>query len=376
MRIDSFTYEPEQIDTFVHFGYELYDGDEQWIPPLESELRHQLSPEFDFFSDGDNRHRHFIAMENGKPLGRVTAMVNSHLRTPEGERVGTVGFFETIEEYDVAEQLLSTAIQWLHEDGRVQKVWGPMNFDIWHNYRFMTRGFDRTLFLGEPYNKPYYPEYFSAFGFQTRAEWDTLEVEGRGFLERMIARGEKRYQLLAERGYTFKPFSRRLSERDVLRLHAVLSSSFSRFPGFTPVSPDEFARLFAAGQSGLKPELSCFCYNENGELAGFAAAFIDLGEAVRVMHGRQDLPARFRFIRSRHHADRINFYIGGITPEEEARRSGLGRAGFYFVIKQMLDAGYESLILTLRLKGNSSRALPGRDAPQPQREYALFEMAL
>jgi len=376
MRIDSFTYEPEQIDAFVRFGYDLYEGDENWIPPLESELRHQLSQEFEFFADGDNRHRHFIAMDNGRPLGRVTAMINSRLRSPDGEGVGTVGFFEAIENYDVAAQLLNAALEWLREDGRAQKVWGPMNFDIWHSYRFMTRGFDRSRFLGEPYNKPYYPKYFAAYGFQPCAEWDTLEVNGRELLERMIARGEKRFALLMERGYRFEPFARRLPESDVLQLHNVLSSSFARFPGFTPISPDEFARLFAAGRSGLKPQLSCFCYNENGEIAGFAAAFVDLGEAVRAMGGRHDLPARFRFLRSRHRANRINFYIGGITPEEEARRSGLGRAGFYYVIKQMLDAGYESLILTLRLKGNYSRALPGRDAPQPQREYALFETNL
>lgn len=376
MRIESFTHEPGQVDAFVRFGYELYQGDANWIPPLESELRHQVSRDFEFFADGANQQRQFIATQNGSVVGRASAMLNARLRDAEGEPVGTVGFFESVQDYGVAEALLKSAIGWLSERGRVRKVWGPMNYDIWHGYRFMTSGFDQALFLGEPYNKPYYPEYFTTFGFRPCAEWDSVAVTGRETLEQMIARGGKRYELLRERGYRFEAFHPGQWDQEVAKLHTVLSSSFARFPGFTSISPEEFARLFASGRRGIHPRLSCFVYNEADELAGFAAAFLDLGAAVRTMRGRQDWLARLRFLGARRNADRVNFYIGGITPQEEARGTGLGRAGFYYVIHQMLALGYESLLLTLRLKGNPSRALPGKFAPTPQREYTLYELAL
>jgi hypothetical protein len=376
MRIDSFTFEPEQTDEFVRFGYDLYREDSNWIAPLESELRHQLSPGFDFFADPENRHRHFLATENGRVLGRVSAMLNSRLRNPEGELVGTVGFFESEPDYGVAEQLLRAALHWLAEQGRVRKVWGPMNFDIWHGYRFMTTGFDQPLFLGEPYNKRYYSEFFAAFGFQPCATWDSVEVTGRDTLERMIARGAQRHQLLRERGYRFEAFQMRHWDQEVKKLHGVLSSSFSRFPGFTHVCPVEFARLFSSGRPGLHPRLFCFVYNDRSDLVGFAGAFVDLGAAVRLMRGQEDLLAHYRFLRTRPQAHRINFYMGGITPEEEARGTGLGRAGFAYIIREALNEGYESLLLSLRLKGNSSRGLASRFAPTPQREYKLYELAL
>jgi hypothetical protein len=165
-------------------------------------------------------------------------------------------------------------------------------------------------------------------------------------------------------------------DAETCKLYRVLNSSFGRFLGFTPVSPLEFGRLFAGGRPGLHPGLSFFAYNEYGELAGFAAAFVDLGAAVRAMRGRQDWPARLRFLRARQRAHRINFFLGGITPQEEARGTGLGRAGFYHVIQGLLDLGYESLVLSLRLKGNPSRGLASRFAPCPQREYALYELEL
>ena len=376
MRIEHFVFQEPQIDEFVQFGYDLYAGDANWIPPLESELRYQLSPDFEFFEHEENRCQHFLAVENGKVQGRVTAMLNTELRSPDGERVGTVGYFESVRDYGVARELLTAAVEWLQSQGHVSKVWGPVNFDIWHGYRFMTTGFDESLFQGEPYNKPFYPEFFKAFGFQSYAEWDSVEVAGRDTLERMIDRGAKRYKMLEERGYRFEPFQRLHWDREVDKLHRLLHSSFAGFPGFTPISSVEFARLFASGKPALDPRLFCFVYNETGELAGFAGAFVDLGAAVRAMQGQHDLLARYRFQRERRHADRVNFYLGGITPREAARGTGLGRAGFYYVVRQSLGEGYLDLLMTLRRKGSPSRAMTARYAPKPQREYALYELSL
>jgi hypothetical protein len=68
--------------------------------------------------------------------------------------------------------------------------------------------------------------------------------------------------------------------------------------------------------------------------------------------------------------------MGGITHQEEARGTGLGRAGFYHIIHEALLEGYDSLILSLRLKGNASRGLACRFVPTPQREYTLYELSL
>jgi predicted GNAT family N-acyltransferase len=376
MRIEQFSFREPQIDEFVQFGYDLYAGDDNWIPPLETELRHQLSPDFAFFADEGNRCRHFLATEHGKVRGRLSAMLNEELRGPDGERVGTIGFFESVRDYGVASDLLTAAVTWLQDQGQVSKVWGPVNFDIWHGYRFMTSGFDQALFQGEPYNPAYYPEFFKAFGFNTYAEWDSVEIAGRETLERMIERGEKRYRMLLERGYRFEPFQRIHWDREVARLHRVLCASFAGFPGFTPVTCTEFARLFARGKPGFDPRLFGFVHNETDELVGFAGGFVDVAAAVRAMHGQQDLLAKVRFLRERKHADRVNFYLGGITPQEAARGTGLGRAGFYYVVRQSLAAGYDDLLMTLRRKGSPSRAMTARHAPTPQREYALYELPL
>jgi hypothetical protein len=45
----------------------------------------------------------------------------------------------------VATVPLDAARDWLRDQHGLRRIWGPMNFDIWHSYRFMTRGFDQAL---------------------------------------------------------------------------------------------------------------------------------------------------------------------------------------------------------------------------------------
>ena len=374
MAIKSFTYEPALTDLFVRYGYEIYQGDSNWIPPFREEVHAQLSPKFPFYQKPGNSHRHFLAFSGERMVGRISAMVNGDLKERDGTPVGTVGFFESIDDYSVAHDLLDSAVAWLCEDKRIKRIWGPMNFDIWHDHRFMTRGFDQKPFYGEPYNKPYYPGFFERYGFSSKQEWDSVEITGRDTLTKIIARGAERYKLLIKRGYRFDLFDVRNFKEELRKLHAIISKSFGGFLGFTPIPFAEFERLFAKSRYAFDSRFCVLAYDEKDTLAGFATAFIELADAIRGMKGKNNLVSKLRFLHNRRKAHRINFYIGGVIPEEVEKRSGLGRAGFYYTIKQILDAGFETLLLTLRVKGNLAHGLLGRNAPEPQREYILYEL--
>ena len=169
-------------------------------------------------------------------------MVNSDLKDWDGTPVGIMGFFECIAEYAAAEELLAAATLWLQQEGRAVRIWGPMNFDIWHGYRFMTAGFDERPFYGEPYNKPYYPEYFQRYGFVVRKHWYSVELAGRRPLEEIIDFGIKRHQDLAEAGYRFESLHTADFPGELLKLHSVLAISYHDFLGYTQ-SPPKSSRL-------------------------------------------------------------------------------------------------------------------------------------
>ncbi len=375
MSVKEFTFENGLMNEFIEFGYEIYRGDDNWIPPMRHVVDHQLNEGFGFYRKPGNCHRKFIAITGGKVHGRIAALVNSDLKHPDGGQVGTVGFFECVNDFSVAQDLIDSAVNWLFEEMGVSHIWGPMNFDIWHSYRFMTRGFERDLFYGEPYNKPFYPEHFERCGFKTINRWDSLEMEGRENLKKLTRRGSERYEYLMDSGYRFENLDMRHFKEEVRKLYGILCQTFSNFPGFTPISFNDFLQLYPGSRLAIDPDLVTFVYNENDEIAGFMAAFLELADAVRAMGGKKGPFATLRFLKMRGRVDRINFHLGGATPEEISRRNGIGRAGFYYLVNQALNRGYEKIIMTMRMLGNPSRSLAGPEAPAPQRVYALYGLS-
>ena len=186
----------------------------------------------------------------------------------------------------------------------------------------------------------------------------------------------EQYRVLIQLGYHFKPFDMKNFRRELRKLHFVLTKSFSRFIGFTPIPLSEFIHLFEKSRYAFHPQLFTFIYDEHNVLAGFAVALLELSGAIRAMNGKDNLRAKLKFIYNRRRANRINFYLLGITPEEAQKKTGAGRAGFYFISNQILKEGFETVLMALMAKGNRVHKLLGEDAPQPQREYSLYELNL
>lgn len=374
MGVETFLEDPGRAREFVRLAHGLYRDDSRWIAPSDREMLSRLSPSFAPYSRPGSAVRHFLARSRGTVVGRVSALVNPTLRDTHAQPVGSIGYFECIEDESVAEELLGQASAWLRDSHGLRRVWGPLNFDIWHGYRLMTRGFGEETFTGEPYNKPYYPELFEHCGFRALQHWDSVEVSGREALEELAAPGAKRYRLLSRQGYRFVPIDMRRFPGELRKLHRLLTRCFARFLGMTPVSMEEFQRLYSHARPVILPDLFCFIQDGDGALVGFIGSFPDLADAVRVMRGRSHVMAKLRFLlRSFRRADRVIFYIGGILPEEQQRASGLGRAAFHYEIRRILDAGYERVVVALMARGNPVQGLLKRFAATAQRQYTLYE---
>ncbi len=374
MEIKHFTFEPVHTESFIRFSYDLYRGDTNWIPPIRKEFCDQLSPKFSFYKRPGNCHRHFLANEGRDIIGRISAIINHDLKDRDGTPVGTIGFFECVNDYVVAEKLLDSATRWLHDEHKISRIWGPMNFDIWHDYRLMTQGFDQKLFYGEPYNKPYYQMFFERYGFTVKQHWNSIELNGRNTLEELISPGVTLYQQFIEQGYRFERFNTRRFIDELRKLHFVLTQSFSGFLGFNQISFQLFEQLYAPSRYAFHPRLFTFVYDENNNLSGFAGAFLELSDAVRAMNGSIGPISKIKFFYYRNKVNRIMFHLVGKTPEEAKKRNGIGRALFCYILHEILEEGYETALATLLAKGNPSRRFLQKYAEDDKRQYTLYEI--
>jgi hypothetical protein len=376
MSVIAFTYDKQLTKNFIDLGYELNMADNNWIPPFRNELLHQLSEDFEFNKTERNSHCNFIAHRNGKPVGRISAMINKDLKDEEGKQIGTVGFFECVDDSLVAEELLSCAVSFLHKEYGIKKVYGPMNFDIWHGYRFMIKGFERELFPGEPYNKPYYNNMFIENGFAPKYYWDSTEIEKKEDLIEVSARGKVRHAMLCAKGYSFSDFIDTNFEQQLGDLYKIINSSFSNFFCFTELSLNEFSRMYSRLRHSTMPGFFSLIHNEEGTLAGFTGVLIDHSSAIKAMNGNTGIISKAKFLMNKRKANRAVYYIAGITPEQARKRSGLGRAGFYYGVNKAMEAGFERMVIALMARDKVVHGLLGKYANIHDREYALYELQL
>ncbi|MDH7500734.1 MAG: hypothetical protein QHH30_10185, partial [candidate division NC10 bacterium] len=115
----------EDLHRFISLPWRIYEGNPHWVPPLISEQKHFLNKEKGpFFEIGQAEY--FLAFRDGEPVGRISAHVNRQWNEHYQDQKGFFGFFECIEDQEVAASLFQAAEEWLRGKGKTS-ILGPMS---------------------------------------------------------------------------------------------------------------------------------------------------------------------------------------------------------------------------------------------------------
>ena len=149
---------------FFDLPWEMYRGDPNWIPPIRMVQKELLNFRRHPFYD-DAEIRHFLALRDGQPCGRLAAIINHAHNRWYGEKRGFFGFFESIDDQQVAAGLFDAALDWFAEHG-IEAVRGPVNPSLNYEVGLLIDGFDDPPWFMMTYNKPYYGRLIETYGFR------------------------------------------------------------------------------------------------------------------------------------------------------------------------------------------------------------------
>ncbi len=343
IEIVSFESDPDLLEDFIDFPWQLYRGDDNWIPPSKENLRYRLSKRHHFFDHGQARH--FIAYGcNREVLGRVCANINYRLII-NGEQIGHVGFFESIDDYSVTEALLDAAMDYLYEQG-VKTVWGPVNYATLYEYRFVTKGFDKKTFFSDIYNPPYYPEHFQRYGFSPLRTYYTDANFEKAPVLKKYQRFRKRFEKM---GYSTRNVDLSNYDQELRLLYDLLFKCFSDNFAFTHLDYDEYFDLYKKYETLIEPKHLKFALNQDKKEIGFYLAFPDL---------------------SGQHKHAFLTKMVGVLPEYI--HVGVGMALTHEMFQDVTKVNYDYSIVPFRIEGNVSRKF-GEGLCSRYKEYGLFE---
>src|SRR5688500_7254699 len=138
-------------------------GNPRLVPQLRMMVRDLLDTKGNPFYRSAARAL-FIARRNGRPVGRIAAIENRAHNETHGDRVGFFGFFECVDDREVAAGLFDAANAWLRARG-LTTMRGPMNPSTNHDCGLLVDGFEEHPQFLTAWNPPYYEALVRAAGF-------------------------------------------------------------------------------------------------------------------------------------------------------------------------------------------------------------------
>ena len=154
----------QQRKQFLQFPWTLYRNDPNWIPPLRSSQKEMVGyVEHPFYER--NRIQTFLAVRGGEVCGRIAAILNQGHNERYRERRGFFGFFDCVDDQQVADGLLDAVRQWFADQG-IYCLRGPANPSLNYEVGLLIDGFDSPPTFMMTYNPPYYGGLLEHYGLR------------------------------------------------------------------------------------------------------------------------------------------------------------------------------------------------------------------
>ncbi len=266
-------------ECFLRLPWRLYKDDPAWVPNLLLLQRDVISEKANpFFDHGEAQL--FLALRGGEVAGRVSAQVDRRHLDRHGERAGFFGFFESVDDLDVATALLGAAEAWLRERG-LDCCRGPFNFSIDEECGLLVDGFEHAPMIATTHALPHYGRLLEGAGYTKAMDMLAYRWQFKRPPERIVAPIER---ARAYPGLRLRPISMRHLRQDVDLLLEIYNDAWRDNWGYVPVSPRAARKL--AGDLRLIADPSIVIIAEvDGEPAGMVAGLPNLYEAIRDFNG-------------------------------------------------------------------------------------------
>jgi hypothetical protein len=257
----------------------VYQGDPSYVRPLDMMVKDQLSKANPFFEHGEGTT--FVAYRNGWAVGRCTAQIDRLHLTRYKDDVGFFGFFDTVDDEEVATALVDAAKRWLRDRG-MKKIRGPLSLCINEELGCLVEGFDSPPMMFMAHHHPYQGGLLEKTGLTKLKDVYAWRYEV-GDIPQRAAKATQEIEQLPE--VTARHVDMKHLERDVRVVMDVFNDAWSENWGFVPFTEAELRKMAKDLRLIIDPEITYIAYVD-GEPAAVAVATPNLNEAIADLHGK------------------------------------------------------------------------------------------
>ncbi len=268
---------------FLQFAWDLYQGDPNWVPPLLDNIKQMLGWKKHAFHEIADVEC-FLARRDGKVVGRIAAIENREHNREYKEKRGFFGFFECIDDQDVANALFDEATNWCRQRG-LTAMRGPANPSMNYECGLLIDGFDRMPVFMMTYNPPYYEKLVDNYGFGKAHDLLAYigDIEQLPDVDKKL--GPIIEQAKERSGAKLRPMNRARFREDVDTFLEMYNRACGEMWGFVPLTRGEVHALGASLKWLLVRDLALIA-EVDGETVGVVVGLPDFNPAIKRIKGR------------------------------------------------------------------------------------------
>ena len=359
---------PRATRRFVQTWFSIYEDDPHWVPPLFVERKRFFDPTKNpYFKHA--RVAYFIATRDGRDVGTIAATIDMAYQR---EEPGTAffGFFEFVNDVEVAAALLGAARKWLGEQG-MRKLLGPFNFNTNHEFGLLVDGFDSDPLVANPHNSAYYPEIYAALGLQPAMDWYAYNVDATherfDTMLRVAERLKSRHPEIRIRPLNLSDF-----DQEVERVREIYVDAWEQNWGHVHVSDEEFDIIAQGLKRVIDPDL-CFVAETADRVVAISITLPDFNQVVKKMNGRV-FPFGWRHLLMKNRiSDRRRVFMLGVARDFQSLPLGalLYAETFRVVRAKGFPGGDASLILENNVRMRGALEKMGGTIVKTYRNYGM-----
>ncbi len=356
------------LNIFIKCQWKFYKNDPNWVPPLLMERKTLLSREKNpFFKNAEADY--FIAYRNDEIVGRIAAIKNDMHLKYHNDNSGFFGFFECINDQEVANALFDTAKKWLKEKG-LSSMLGPANPSSNDEWGMLLEGFDDPPRLLMTYNPKYYLDLCSNYGMIKAKDLLAYKLENHKV---MGSEKLKRVQQIARDRYKLKisQLDMKNFAKELEKVKFVYNKAWAPNWGFIPMTDEQIDAMAKDLKPLVEPSLVLFGEIDN-QLVGFALVMLDYNHIFRQMNGRL-LPFNFiKLFTKKKEIKWARIITLGLIPEHQ--KKGLDAVFYWEIVNRAhnvgIDLGEASWVLEDNEMMNRGAVVMGGD---PYKKYRIWQ---
>ncbi len=306
----------KQLMMFIKFPDELYKDCKQYVPALHREQIYSLTKvsSLKYCSRKMWMVLDYGTGSKGKVVGRICGMINPRYNEKYGTKRARFGWFDTINDIEVAGLLVGTAERWAEEQG-MNEIHGPLYYNTLGKQGMLVEGFENIPPFNCIYNYPYYNELIESLGFVKECDWLQYKmIADRGVPEKVT-----RIAGMLKQRYNLHEGSIKRLKRDkkmIKHFFDVYNDSFAdSVYNFIPFTDEEVQEEAKAAMKFLNDKTSVIILDDNNRPVAFGIAFPTISRALQKAKGKLFPFGWYHIWKAAHTLDTVDLMLNGAVPE-------------------------------------------------------------